>query len=169
MDEASKALHRAVPVPLGPLVPLLKLHWLGAAFKRMKTAKFSMLAEVSDNTAAVVPAGPRAPKVVRRLLMLRESGGAGGAKTWSSGTPLGVHCPFPMVLSFWKSSLVTPISTLAASPAKSSNDLFCAFQPKRLMVWSFPLRLNLPLMPKTGLKRLMLLATASSLARLDTK
>jgi len=41
--------------------------------------------------------------------------------------------------SVWKSSLVMPCSTLYASPAKRSSDLFCAFQPKRAMVPSLPL------------------------------
>src|ERR1700690_989778 len=35
--------------------------------------------------------------------------------------------------SFGKSSFVTPISTLYASPAKMSRDLFWAFQPNRVM------------------------------------
>src|SRR6266403_312187 len=41
-------------------------------------------------------------------------------------------------------SLVTPISTLYASPANSSSVAFCAFQPNRVMVPSLPLRLGRP-------------------------
>src|ERR1700686_494472 len=47
-----------------------------------------------------------------------------------------------------KSSLVTPISTLYASPANIKRDLFCAFQPNRVMDPSFPLRLGIPETPK---------------------
>src|SRR3954453_5538423 len=47
-----------------------------------------------------------------------------------------------------KISLLMPISTLYASPANSSSDLFWAFQPKRAMVPSLPLRLKVPLMPR---------------------
>ena len=39
---------------------------------------------------------------------------------------------------------VMPISTLYASPAKISSDLFCAFQPKRLTVPSLALRFSAP-------------------------
>src|SRR5579864_6585280 len=46
--------------------------------------------------------------------------------------------------SLGKSSLVTPISTFDASPANISNDLFCAFQPKRVMVPSLPFLLKFP-------------------------
>ena len=49
--------------------------------------------------------------------------------------------------SWGNSSLVTPTSTLYASPEKMSSDLFCAFHPKRVMVPSFPLVLNRPRMP----------------------
>src|SRR5580765_6040570 len=44
-------------------------------------------------------------------------------------------------------SLLTPCSTLYASPAKITSDLFCAFQPKRLIVPSLPLWLKVPLVP----------------------
>ena len=69
----------------------------------------------------------------------------------SSGVALMRHCtgsPTPVETppsspgsgrSCVKSSLLTPISTLYASPAKISSDLFCAFHPKRLMVPSLPL------------------------------
>ncbi len=49
--------------------------------------------------------------------------------------------------SDWKSSLEMPISTLYASPEKISSDLFCAFQPKRAIVPSLPLRLTVVLLP----------------------
>ena len=51
-----------------------------------------------------------------------------------------------------KTSLVTPISTLYASPAKIVRDLFCAFQPKRVMVPSLPLRFGMPLIPRGARK-----------------
>jgi len=41
-------------------------------------------------------------------------------------------------------SFVTPCSTLYASPAKIDSDLFCAFQPNRVMEPSLPLRLKCP-------------------------
>src|SRR6266852_4127912 len=46
--------------------------------------------------------------------------------------------------SVWKISLVIPCSTLYASPANKSSDLFCAFQPKRAMVPSLPFLLVMP-------------------------
>jgi len=55
-----------------------------------------------------------------------------------------------VVFSLGNNSLVTPISTLEASPANISNDLFCAFQPKRVMVPSLPLRLKVPEMPSAA-------------------
>src|ERR1700716_1399325 len=59
--------------------------------------------------------------------------------------------PFPGIRSLGKSSLVTPISTLAPSPENSSHDLFCAFQPNRVMVWSLPFVLKWPRMPSLDL------------------
>src|SRR5262245_44729336 len=41
-----------------------------------------------------------------------------------------------------------PISTLYASPEKRRSDLFCAFQPSRVIVPSLPLRLGRPAMPR---------------------
>src|SRR5215467_8917209 len=41
--------------------------------------------------------------------------------------------------SFGKPRLVTPCSTLYASAANIHKDLFCAFQPNRVMVPSLPL------------------------------
>src|ERR1700688_2944635 len=55
--------------------------------------------------------------------------------------------PLPQDFSLGKSSLVTPISTFDASPANIIKDLFCAFQPKRVMVPSLPLLLRVPLIP----------------------
>src|SRR5450755_2495178 len=46
--------------------------------------------------------------------------------------------------SFGKTSFVTPISTLYASPAKTVSDLFCAFQPKRVTPPSLGLVLSVP-------------------------
>src|SRR5258708_3893058 len=71
--------------------PLLKLHWLGDAFRRMNTAKFSMLAEMSQAT----PAGPKSFRMVCtvRISFSGAPGGAfsGGTTTWSSGSKLGEH------------------------------------------------------------------------------
>ncbi len=51
-------------------------------------------------------------------------------------------------LSFAKISFVIPISTLYASPANRSSDLFCAFHPKRVTVPSFPVVFTCPFMPR---------------------
>src|ERR1700755_2852402 len=51
------------------------------------------------------------------------------------------------VLDVGSRSLVMPSSTLYASPANWVIDLFCAFQPKRLIVPSFGLLLVTPRMP----------------------
>ena len=50
-------------------------------------------------------------------------------------------------------SLVIPISTLYASPEKTSRDGFCAFQPNRLMRPSLPFRLTRPLIPRALLMK----------------
>ena len=49
--------------------------------------------------------------------------------------------------SFWKSSLLIPISLLYASPANISRDWFCAFQPNLVMVPVLALRFGCPPMP----------------------
>src|SRR5947209_18495819 len=97
----------------------------------MNTAKFSMSLDTSEAT-------PELPKLglLKMVGISRWAGsaGSGGTITWSSGSGLGEHCPFPWVLSLGKVSLVTRISTLAASPEKISSDLFCAFDQNRVMV-----------------------------------
>ena len=60
------------------------------------------------------------------------------------------------------SSLVTPISTLYASPANISSVAFCAFHPNFVMVPSLPLRLGRPEMPKARLAP----ASAARLSRI---
>lgn len=50
-----------------------------------------------------------------------------------------------------KRSLLTPISTLYASPENINKDLFCAFQPNRVIVPSLPLRLGNPEIPSAAL------------------
>jgi len=71
----------------------------------------------------------------------------GGTVSGVIGVPTGGVAP--QVRSFGKSSLVMPISTFSASPAKMSSDLFWAFQPKRVIVPSFPLVLKVaPSTPK---------------------
>src|SRR5215831_2929132 len=64
----------------------------------------------------------------------------------SSGLPLNTQ-PGTALRSLGNNSFATPISTLYASPEKMSNDLFCAFQPKRVMVPSLPLLLKEPPIP----------------------
>ena len=44
-----------------------------------------------------------------------------------------------------------PISTLYASPENTISDLFCAFQPKRVIVPSLPVRFGRPEMPRNDL------------------
>jgi hypothetical protein len=50
-----------------------------------------------------------------------------------------------------KRSLLTPISTLYASAENINKDLFCAFQPNRVIVPSLPLRLGNPEIPSAAL------------------
>src|SRR5262249_49975434 len=80
-----------------------------------------------------------------RLVVLDGSAPGFALITWvlSSGSPL-VAQPSPGTFSFWKTSLVTPISTLEASPENRNMDLFWAFQPKRVTVPSLPLRFRRP-------------------------
>jgi hypothetical protein len=83
---------------------------VGAASKRMYIAKLMMSEEKSD-------AG---------LLL-----GVGSVKfVVSSGVGL-VARPGVVFRSLGNASLVTPISTLWASPENISSDLFCAFRPNR--------------------------------------
>src|SRR5262245_59708390 len=55
--------------------------------------------------------------------------------------------------SWMKSSLEIPCSTLYASPAKMRSDLFCAFQPNRVIVPSLPEWLGSPVSASTWLSR----------------
>ena len=64
--------------------------------------------------------------------------------------------------SIWNSSLVIPISTLYASPEKSSSDWFCAFQPNREIVPSLPFRLT----PPADAEALLVVELAFRLARI---
>ena len=91
---------------------------VGGARKRMKKANFSM--------ALTVAVPPTAAVSVTSL---------GTRANWQFGS-----CS----RSIWNSSLVMPISTLYASPEKRRSDWFCAFQPKREIVPSLPLRLGRP-------------------------
>src|SRR5579864_2133746 len=52
--------------------------------------------------------------------------------------------PATKPLSLGNTSLDTPCSTLYASPENTIRDLFWAFQPKRVMVPSFPAVLKVP-------------------------
>src|SRR5579859_5841575 len=65
---------------------------------------------------------------------------------WSSGVALNTQ-PAVTPRSFGKTSFDTPCSTLYASPAKISSDLFWAFQPKRVTVPSLPLVFRRPPIP----------------------
>src|SRR6202521_371084 len=62
----------------------------------------------------------------------------------SSGVALKTQ-PGVSSRSWGNSWFVTPILTLYASAANRRRDLFCAFQPKRVIVPSFALRFVLPL------------------------
>src|ERR1043165_296840 len=68
----------------------------------------------------------------------------------SSGVGLKTQ-PGTAERSLVKPSLLTPCSTLYASPAKKVSDLFCAFQPNLVTVPSLPLVLRRPLMPSAAL------------------
>src|SRR5437899_5582140 len=85
----------------------------GGARKRAKKANFSI---------ALIPS----TSVLATLLVVS----LGASENWQ----LGVSSR-----SVWNSSLVIPISTLYASPEKSSSDLFWAFRPNRATVPSLPL------------------------------
>src|SRR6516162_7932887 len=61
-----------------------------------------------------------------------------------------------------------PISTLYASPANITSDLFCAFQPKRVMVPSLPLRLGYPEIPRANFCGLAALARIALSVMLST-
>src|SRR5260370_37636436 len=67
----------------------------------------------------------------------------------SSGVALKTQ-PGTAERSFMNTSLATPCSTLYASPAKMSNDLFCAFHPKRVTVPSLPIVFSFPWMPRAA-------------------
>src|SRR5260370_13065169 len=75
--EASRGLQFAFPL----VKPLSPLHTPAAAFKHIKTAKVSMLEDMSDTTAAVAPLLVPPPNAFSMLLILRRSGSTGGAKT----------------------------------------------------------------------------------------
>src|SRR3954447_26685634 len=66
-------------------------------------------------------------------------GGPDVKLVWSSGVALNIQ-PAVSPRFCGKASFVTPCSTLYASPEKISRDLFCAFQPKRVMVPALPSR-----------------------------
>src|SRR6266851_1370627 len=101
---------------------------VGAALSLMKAAKLTVSEDIWLAVPVVLPL-----EVVR----LVESSGV-GLKTQ----------PGTAERSLPKTSLATPCSTLYASPAKMSSDLFCAFHPKRVIVPSFPAVLNFPKIPR---------------------
>src|SRR6476620_7578904 len=92
---------------------------VGGAARRMKAAK---LITSPDISLAV----PVVPPVLGLVICVA-----------SSGRRLKMQ-PACSDRSLPKPSLVTPCSTLYASIPKISSDLFCAFQPKRVIVPSFP-------------------------------
>src|SRR5579872_4501022 len=67
----------------------------------------------------------------------------------SSGVLLKTH-PATADRSLGNNSLETPCSTFSASPEKIKSDLFCAFQPKRVIVPSLPLVLKVPAIPRVA-------------------
>ena len=91
----------------------------------MNTAKFSIAEDTNTSTSPGVSPDGNTTCVL------------------SSGSGLVAH-PVPGTFSILKSSLVIPNSTFAASPAKSSSDLFWAFHPNFVTVPSLPLRLRTP-------------------------
>src|SRR6478735_8080661 len=86
----------------------------GTALSRMKAAKFTCSEEIwLASSPAVGPGG-----MIRCVV--------------SSGVTLNTH-PRMALRSLENTSLAMPCSTLEASPEKISRDLFCAFQPKRVI------------------------------------
>src|ERR1700691_889708 len=101
MAEVSSGLHTAEP----PLTPLFQLHWAGAALVNIKNAMASTFESSTGGFRAMV---------VAEVGIVKSSGVAFVAQV-------------PGKRSKGNSSLVTPISTLSASPAKTIMDGFCAF------------------------------------------
>src|SRR5580658_1878261 len=134
------------------VVPLSNAHWLGAELRRMKMAKFSILEETREAT-------PPPPTSLPAAVLLKTEGGTGSVS--SSGRSLPVQSS-PGMRSVLKSSLVTPSSTLAASPAKRSRDLFCAFQPNLVTVWSLGLVFRWPVTPTPASASAARLAASSA-------
>src|SRR5690349_7661063 len=83
-------------------------------------------------------------KIAKREIAVIASAGAGASVLNESFGTVADWQLASSLRSVGKSSLDTPISTLYASPEKSSSDLFCAFQPKRATVPSLPLLLVWP-------------------------
>src|SRR5277367_4220406 len=111
---------------------------VGGAERRMNAAKFTTSDDISEAVPNIVP------KLELVLLALIRF-------VASSGVELNTQ-PATAARSFGNSSLDTPCSTLYASPEKMSNDLFCAFQPKRVTVPSLPLVFRLPPIPSWDLR-----------------
>src|SRR6516162_2973537 len=91
----------------------------------------SIRTKLANATMSEITAGFEVPEVV--VVKLSVSLGVGTNRQ-----------PGVSSRSCGNSWLEMPISTLYASPANISRDLFCAFQPKRVMVPSLPLRLTVP-------------------------
>src|SRR5215472_10072713 len=126
--------------------PGVALDGMGGARKRMKAANLS---------------GP----------LMASTGVAASGFAVSLGTVANWQL-YVSSRSWEKSSFEMPCSTLYASPAKISSDVFCAFQPKRVTVPSLPLvlgepvilmRLGRPPMPSVALP----LAVAVRLFRME--
>src|SRR5437867_10775434 len=101
------------PLAIESAPPGVSREGAGGARKRAKKANFSI---------ALIPSTSVLASVLVTSL--------GTSENWQ----LGVSSR-----SVWNSSLVIPISTLYASPEKSSSDLFWAFHPNRATVPSLPL------------------------------
>src|SRR5580700_7261387 len=125
---------RLQPMALKSAAPF-KVDWVeaagvGAAERRLNAAKFTISDDISDSVPKLVPKFGLLAFWFNRLVE-------------SSGDPLNTH-PVTALRSLGKFSFDTPCSTLYASPTKISSDLFCAFQPNRVMVPSLPLVLKTP-------------------------
>src|SRR2546429_7246555 len=116
----------------------------------MAENRFRPLAMDGVSGAGVGGANMRMNSVNRSVSLAVPVGETAVISDVFSGRGLKRH-PGVSDRSWGKSSFVTPISTLYASPEKTRRDLFCAFQPKRVMVPSLPLRFSRPEIPRNCL------------------
>src|SRR5215471_11356333 len=120
----------------------------------MKLGVWQIPQPIWSNTAlplvvdAVAGAGIGGAESRMKLVNNWIAGVASAAVTAARLNPsFGVVAPWQAgssLRSVGKMSLLIPISTLYASAANSSADLFCAFHPNRAIVPSLPLRFVVP-------------------------